>query len=323
MRKLIQTLAIFRRPIEDGTILFTSLSANNQLPVIPKPTIDLLLANPEIRNALKESANYSYAKRRNSDGLTFKMYRMELDHAATSGPIIQERLKLNSINTISIPLTINEKLTPVSPVEVAELLQKNPFERPDSTFGSEIVGTINVFNRARMLNATALYDRKLDNLIIAKAGIENNSQEQYAPIEALNLTVPSLQGVPPENLNELRMQLPNAFKEFRAHLLEIILQCNRENYGNIEIKNKIDKELISHIRYLESEFKATLKKTRFISISGVIVASGVLTGMLSASILVPIVPLVISAVGKQIKTNEKLKGNPFYFLWKAQSQAKP
>ncbi|TAK60554.1 MAG: hypothetical protein EPO24_06585 [Bacteroidetes bacterium] len=321
---LLHGLWTNRRAIEAGYLLFASSSIRGSRTEEIPAIVSSIATDLEIKNALREHVYFGYKELIDGAGDTWKVVQIKMDVGLVYSVEIHGNKQPGKVfNSPNFPL---EELFPRTQFEkVSQELKSHAFGALDKIFPQEIHRTIHALNQAMRLNATVLYDRNVDALIINKIEGEKPDLKRQRIKEAFNLTLPFVSGIAPEYLMELREHIPAAFIEFRLRMMEFVLKSQKEGgYDEDEIKLIVEKEIMSHIRPLEAEMKAAIKKASLRSIIVPVTSLGILAGTILDFPYALLLSLGIGGVYDAIKTNaekteteEKLKGNPFYFLWKA------
>jgi len=329
LRETLQFLSFYRDPIEQGFVLLAGPTLMTPLTDAPAPLLQSLLADLEVQEALHKAVYCGYTLRPNSEGTPTGLFQMMLDSGGLFG---FSNLHLRGGHSVtSPPIVVGEVLPHIDLNDLKKILGRDPFEQMQSVFQREINRTIQSLSRAGQFNSAILYDRELDALILSKANVSVADTRQQAVTQVLNLSLPYIRGVPPQRLQELRHQMPNAFLEFRARLLEIVDQSlNQADLDSLDLRSKVDREVVPQIRALQSELESSAKKSAVLGVAmPVLSAIGVLAGWyLGVRPEVLLVPglagpaATITAAADFVSTRAKLRGHPFFFLWKAQRAAK-
>ena len=314
LRNLLQGLSVFRSSIEQGYLLFNSSLFNLQNDE-PTEAAKLLQNNPAIQGALKRATYFGYTERPDSNGNPVGLFQMDLDSGTVFG--------FNNlvVSGQSPNIRVGEKLPPIEPQRLAEILKDDPFKMSQLLYPNEIQRSIISLEHARQIGAAALFDREADSLILSHAASVSNINKQNLSVAVLNLTLPYLRGVVPERLQDLREESPTAFEDFRGRLSEIVSQAMNEGVdAPEELKAKIDREVLPQIRSLESEASAAAKKNKILSLgSAVATATGILAGTYFG--VIPAILLgmgatgsaaIIKSLSEYSEAQEKNKAHPFY-----------
>jgi hypothetical protein len=319
----LHNLWINKELIDAGYILYATGDVfNNRSLKIPDVVNQIALDN-ELKDALRKSAYYGVDIRPDSNGFPCKIYQTSLDVGRLFTFEIDKRNKKGEL--FNLPsIHIEEYLPRINFDELPDSQKIHLEKSIEDLNKKEILRTINSLLKAVKLGAAVLYDREVDSLIIKKSGIYFDNQNKQKIINTFNLTLPYVENLDHKLLLELRQNIPQAFNEFRAILLELISKIKLEGLNDQgEIKEIINQKILSYIRPLESEMKAAVKKANILSTAFPITSLGVLAGIFLGVPPAALLPIELAGIYGLVKTiadqnaiKEKLKGNPFYFLWK-------
>lgn len=339
IRNELQFLSPFRQAIEAGYVLFAGPSLIKGLPGGPhlsedaKEMTEPILQLPEIMEAFRRQIHFGYMKPEDD----------KVKRAVWLAHLYQ--LKSDSQAGIYIVQATHD---PTQPIKLGIQMRGGPLYHTlpridshkleeiigDDLFGpkhkhfflSEIHRTLMSFLTAQKLGAAVLFDRELDGLILSRAALHMNRDQQLATAGVLDTLLPYMRGLPPEHLLELREEIPEAFLDFRGQLFELVSEATSGGVGSKEeLQIRVDNKIKPQIRHLESELTAALKKARARYVGVTLVTA---LAVLSGSILsVPTGVLlgawlagaggVTHAIAEAEGAREKPKGYPFYFLWRA------
>jgi len=195
-------------------------------------------------------------------------------------------------------------------------------------FKTEIERAILSTSQAYGLGSAVLFDREVDSQILSRSGSVLDSKHQMSTVGLLNLLVPYIKGLPPERLTELREKMPSAFIDFRGILLHVVTEAiSKGETTQVQLQEKIERQLLPSLRQLQSEQRAALIKAKreIIGTSAIwalaTLAGSYLAGPSSSLFVLGATSGAAAAVVKSIaelgSANKKAEGHPFYFLWKA------
>jgi hypothetical protein len=225
--------------------------------------------------------------------------------------------------------------TPYDILTKQELLDLNKgelLESLKSAYSRDIAVVLETITNAQRLNSPALFYRQADCIAAKHYAASNNktTAELLADTSIYDCIVPYVEGIPPERLFEVRNQIPEAFKDFRALLFELVTKTMKNTNNPAEFKFKIDSEIASLLRKLNVEMKNAKNKW---NIQGLAAPLTLLTGSLAMySSGIDYTKLLTTALGtggviQSLKTwndvradKNKASLNPILFLWKSQKQ---
>jgi hypothetical protein len=279
LRRTLQILAHFRWAMESGFILFYGEPFGPSNPKEPLPHAAQLATDTEVRDALIEAAYCGYEQRVSTEGIPGALYQIKLDAGGIFGCAL-EGVKVPAGETFTVRLPLGQDLPKVSAEKLRQILMHNPFEQADGIFGREIQRALLAAEAAKNARSAILFDRTVDGLILNKAGFQLDVPRQTAVAQVLNVAAPYLKGVKPEHLAQIRDELPNAFRDFRARLHRIVDDGMRDGLESVEeLRLRADGEISPAIQALDSELQAEARRGRIIGYgTPAIVAAGLLAG---------------------------------------------
>jgi hypothetical protein len=198
-------------------------------------------------------------------------------------------------------------------------------------YKKDIAVVLETLANAQQLRLPVLFYRDVDSIVAHEYSSKNISRTYSAANTSIyECVLPYLDGVPPQRLAEIRYSLPEAFKDFRAFLFDLVKRVMNSTNNPAESKFKIESEINSKLRLLEVEMGNANRKLRS---HGVVTPIALMAGSLS---LYPLgidyahLITVLTGAGGFIKTvttlsdvvgdKKKAALNPVYFLWKAQRE---
>ncbi len=322
--QLLQFLSRFHSALNNGYILFAG-------PHVLKPrrtdvystVAKALLELPGIRSALQQYTYYGCTTRKDSEGRDTPVYQLKLD---SGGIIGWGSMTIGGGKSVATPaIRLGETLPPATLEEVQRIVNLDLNQMMRGSYIAEIERTLALVDTASDLGAAIVFDRQLDQLILQNAGVQLSDQKQLATCGVLNLSLPFIKGIPPERITDIREQMPMAFLDFRAKLLNIVSECLKSGIGaQDELQRHIQEQLAPNISLIDSEINGSLKKAKILCLGCPLMAGiGVLTGAILSA---PVAALIgvgvagalasVKAIADDQETKEKAKGHPFYFLWK-------
>ena len=323
LRELIQFLWQFRHPIQEGYMLLAGSALPPSLDRSLPPIVSELLNNPDVIRELRAATYCGYRETLDGAGNPTRIYQLRLD----SGGIVGVAGKIPDGKTVVLPVPIHETLPPIEPDELRKRLGRDPFDQIDHLFSREIQRALAVAHYARESGAIPLFDRDVHATILNQAGVALDKSQQIATLGTFDLTLPYVDGVPSEFLCELRTAMPQAFADFRARMFQIVQAIHSEEGSHpSEIRLRVEREVVPHLRELDAEIQSALSKARVLGLGAPLASGiGVLTGAIFAAPISTLLTLGMAGAGIGLKAiseataaKKKAERHPFYFLWKAQ-----
>jgi hypothetical protein len=199
-------------------------------------------------------------------------------------------------------------------------------------YSKDISIVLETITNAQRLNSPVLFYRDADCIAAKSYATSNNKQtfDLLTDTTIYDCLVPYVEGIPPERLFDVRNQVPEAFKDFRAFLFELVMNTMKSTDNPAEFKFKVDNELNAMMRKLCVEMNNAKSKWRFQGIGApLILLTGSLTLLSSGIDYSKLLSTFLGSGGLIQSLNtwnnvsaEKNKSslNPVYFLWKAQQR---
>lgn len=324
LQQIIQVLAQFKNAIEGGYILLYGQPFVGATSTTAADLASKLISISEIRQALDEAAYCGFTRANDSFGNPVGIYQISLDTAGIFGFDIKS-IKVGPGQSYATPaINVYNRLPRVTKQQLQSLVSNDPFKQMDSTYIHEIEATLVVLEAAQRANAAVMFDRIVDSIVIDHTHLPIDPNKQNANVQVLNVVAPYLKNIPSDRLQDIRDKMPNAFKDFRARLYEIVSAGMKNGVGSAaDLHMQIDREIVPSLRSLESELNAETKRSRILGYGAPALAA---IGSLIGTIVNHPVPeyitlgstaVSLAAAADTARTKEKLKGSPFYFLWKA------
>jgi hypothetical protein len=226
-------------------------------------------------------------------------------------------------------------MTPYQRLTKEELISFNKADMLESLkheYSKDISIVLETITNAQRLNSPVLFYREADCIAAKSYAASNNKQvvDLLTDTTIYDCLVPYVDGIPAERLFDVRNQVPEAFKDFRAFLFELVMKTMKSTDNPAEFKFKVDNEINKMIRQLSVEMNNSKNKWRFQGIAApLIMLTGSLT-LLSSGIDYSKLLSTFLGSGGLIQslntwnnvTADKNKStlNPVYFLWKAQQR---
>jgi hypothetical protein len=202
-------------------------------------------------------------------------------------------------------------------------------------YSKDISVVLETLTNAQRLNAPVLFYRDVDRIVAqryAKTTSSSVNNKLIANTSVYDCSLPYMEGIPPEKLFEARTKIPEAFKEFRMFLYELVNKTMKATDNPDEIKFKIDAEIVSMQRKLKVEMKNAQRKWKFHGVAApVLVGLGSLSLYSSAIDYSTLISTLLGTGGAirslttwaDVKSDKKkAEVNPVYFLWKVQQSKK-
>jgi hypothetical protein len=183
---------------------------------------------------------------------------------------------------------------------------------------------------AQRFNAPVLFYRDADTVVAKNYALQHSLPDQKLTADqtVYKFSLPYVNGIPPERLFDLKIKIPNAFRDFRSLLYNIVQETMKATSDPAEIKYRIEQEVQSHLRKLQVEMSSANTKALF---HGLAIPTAVLAGslgLISSGINYAELAVAATSSGALSKglhalsnlITDKKAGtlNPTYFLWKVQ-----
>ncbi|MBC7819029.1 MAG: hypothetical protein IAG10_19240 [Planctomycetaceae bacterium] len=332
IRTLIESLSAVRAVIDQGYLLFGGPRLFPKLPELPQEKIESVLALPEVNSAIIDSIDWAYSRQLDSNsGATIHAYQGVLDSGKYFG--IQANIPANQTARILMRFSGHR----VEYSELRETLGHDPLAVTDFTaafvqnlFRKAVSWSIKNVQRAHQFGSAVLFDRRLDEVILQHATEEIDHKRQDQTIGLFNLSLPFVRNIPVERLADLREQLPDAFRDLRGKLHDLVTSGRDDAQSEEELSERVESGIISQLRSIDSEMKAALSRAKIlycgipiVTAIGSLVANrvGVDPRLLIGGATAAAVKILTETASKA-QTISKLEGHPFYFLWKARQEEK-
>lgn len=226
-------------------------------------------------------------------------------------------------------------MTPYHRLTKEELISFNKVDMLESLkheYSKDISIVLETITNAQRLNSPVLFYREADCIAAKSYAISNNNQviDLLTDTTIYDCLVPYVEGIPAERLFDVRNQIPEAFKDFRAFLFELVRETMKNTDNPAEFKYKVDNEINTMLRKLSVEMNNAKSKWRFQGIAApLILLTGSLTLFSSGIDYSRLLSTLLGSGGliKGLTTwndvsadKNKSSLNPVYFLWKAQQR---
>jgi hypothetical protein len=323
LRITLQILAHFRYAIESGYLLLFGSSFIPPMGDTPEEIIKIS-NNPELVAELDHAVRFGMDRRMGSRGKEWIVWDAHLE----TGFLVGCHGRNIASKTQSPPIRIGEPLPEVSAEELMEALGQDPFEQIRDLYPREIHRSIRAVGIANRANSAVMFSRPVDAAIIASASqLPINQTKQGMTVGSFNLALPYLRGIPTDRLLDLRLQIPDAFIQFRAKMASIVKKASQDSpdVAIDELKLDVEREIGGSLRELETAMRATANKIKISTIGvPIITASGILIGSVANLGLQSLLPIAVGgtlglvhALSSSISERTRLSGNPLWFLWRA------
>ena len=316
LRQCLGLLNYFNIPIRAGYLLLAGRGVLPKLNDPPPEILDYLVRNDELKRVLENAVRFGLEKRYTEKGSVCYVWDANLYSGFAvgfimPGPVYGGKSAAYLLGE-TLPVATIEEITALSPVHI---------DLTD-TYKAELRYIVKSALLGSSISAAVLYDRELDAKTLGLVQPRDfDISRQIDAIMPLVLTLPYLENVPPELLQDLRIIMPDSFLVLRSNLVSIIRDAVRKDPENaIRIaQTEIARVVLPELSKLDAEVKAAAKKAKLAAL-GIPVSIGV--GYLFGNVL-GVIPSVgalgfaYKAFSDYIATLDLIKANPFYFLWKA------
>lgn len=326
LRQIVQLLHCFAQAIDSGYMLLAGPTLIPSLASVHPPEIGRLLEVDTVREELDRAVAFGLRKVQGEGGRTHVVYQMRLESGEHVGAVIESPKKGDEIPLVQV----GHPLPHSTADEIMRLTGKDVRKQARELYPREVHRTLHNVAVSGPLNATTLFDRSVDSAIIASLrDLQSNPAVRLSPVDTLNLALPYVNGVPPDRLLDLRNELPEAFREFRARLVSIVRQtANADSTDALEMaREQVELLLLPAMRGLEAEMRAAAKKAKIMGY-GLPAVAAVAT-LVGATVGASFNPIILAATGAGVikvvadlaGAREKASGSPFYFVWRAKQVA--
>lgn len=224
-------------------------------------------------------------------------------------------------------------MTPYQRLTKEELVSFNKTDMLESLkreYSKDISIVLETITNAQRLNSPVLFYREADCIAARNYASTNNKEvtDLLTDTTIYDCFVPYVDGIPAERLFDVRNQIPEAFKDFRAFLFELVTKTMKSTDNPAELKFILDNELNKMMRQLSVEMNNAKSKWRFEGIAApLIILTGSLTLLSSGIDYSKLLSTFLGSGGliKGLNTWNNVRAdknksslNPVYFLWKAQ-----
>lgn len=325
LRETLQRLNHFRQGIDLGYLLLAGSDLIPSLGDTPPAQVQELLRRPDLVSELDQAVRFGLDRRLDDQGREWITYDAHLDSADS---IFGWHLPGPVSTGPSPAIRVGEVLPVSSASELSAILKQDIYDQVRSLYPREAHRTLHAVGVAASLDAAILFDRQVDSAIISVAGNPTaDPKKQALTVASINLMLPYLHGVPADRLLDLRSAMPEAFKEFRAHVANIVSTAMKEDPERAPELARLaaERELFPYVRKLQLEMEAASRKARILGYGGPVVsATGALVGKFAGVDTGTLIKLLIGGATEAViaaadfsAEKRKAQINPFYFLWRA------
>jgi hypothetical protein len=206
--------------------------------------------------------------------------------------------------------------------------KQDMLESLQKEYSKDISVVLESLTNAQRLNTPVLFFRELDSVIAKQYSAGNQNENLIANSSVYDCSIPYLEGIPADRLFEARTQIPEAFREYRAFLYELVNKTMKATDNPAEIKFRIDSKILSMQRMLTAEMKSAKRKWNFQGVATPIVLGLGSLSLHASNIDYPTLVSTLAGAGGLIQSlntwsdvkseKQKAEVNPVYFLWKTQ-----
>jgi hypothetical protein len=249
--QLLQFLSRFYSALSNGYILFAGPQVlESRKTDVYTNIAGSLLELPEIRSALEQSTYYGYTTRKDSEGRDTSIYQLKLDSGGIFG---WGSMSIGGGKSVATPaIRIGETLPTVTLEQLQKTVNLDFRQMMRGAYITEIKRTLALVDTASDLGAAIIFDRQLDQLILDNAGAKLSDQKQVATCGILNLSLPFIKGMPPERVADIREEMPMAFLDFRAKLLDIVTECLKSGIdASDELQRRVQEQLAPNLTVID------------------------------------------------------------------------
>ena len=336
LRMIFSFLSSFKDSISNNFLLFAGF---NCFPNIPTKSFQhnyqRIASSPEIREELDKLVYVAKMVKKSEEGEIVDFTIRTFYRGKQSFLPIIKNPQIQSPNSNGKYVwTIDLIGSNYLPMTVEEVKEAGAYDKIYNNFINdypvEIAEIINSLVAGASIKTPILFNRRLDELVISKISGQEEGIQRSLANNFYSLFLPFIDGIPPERLLDIRINMPNAFLDFRNTLFEIIFDLQSLNYEEEILKLKIQQKINPIIKKLDAEMKNSLNKARIMTI-GVPIISGLgtfglwqiglditkISGLLLGGISIP---AELKLISDYLSEQNLLQTNPFYYLWKAKKE---
>lgn len=331
---LLRALNRFKDSIESGFLLFAGYQTVQDHKIDgPSVNANGLIGNQDIRHELDKLVAVSKMESKANGETTDYTIRSWYRGQQSLLPIIKspDNLEPNADGMYSWTFDlVGSNYTPISIDEINEVgAYSKVYDNYAKLYPLEIKEILDYLFIGKGLSTAVQFDRKLDELVLQNLQLVDNDIANK-PQTFYELSLPTVDGIPPERLLELRHQMPNAFLDFRNQMFEIILELHKEGADQRILETKLQQKVNPIVRSLDVEINNSLRKAKILGTGVPIVSAVGAWGLWQAGVDITQLQnillggLSVSAGLKILidRMNERDKSqiNPFYYLWKVKKK---
>jgi hypothetical protein len=327
---LLRSLYQFKDSIESGFLLFAGYQTVQEHK-IDNPSVDTngLIGNERIRHELDKLVSVSKMESKANGETTDYTIRSRYRGQQSLLPIIKtpDKLEPNADGMYSWTIDlVGSKYTPISIDEIKEVgAYSKVFDDYAKLYPLEIKEILDYLFIGNGLNTAVQFDRKLDELVLQNLQLFD-SEKAKKPQTFYELSLPTVDGIPPERLLELRHQMPGAFLDFRNQMFEFILELHKEGSDQRILEIKLKQKINPIIKSLDVEINNSLRKAKVLGTGVPLVSAVGVWGLWQAGIdVVQLQNIILGGLSvsaemkiliERMNERDKSRINPFYYLWK-------
>lgn len=328
MRWLLRAMHSLKGSIDSGYLLLINYRSvvDNMGNGLHSDYNDLIQI-PEIRKELDRHVQVFKMEDPGSVGSKNYKIRSMFRGQESFVPVVGDADELRSGDKIVMDFNFTESVyTKMSVEEVKQIgMYKRVFDSMKEHYPWQIQETLDYLQLGASINSSVLYSSDLDTLIFQH--LPNIVQPDTQSQNYYNLALPTVNGIPPERLMEVRNEMPNAFIEFREYLSEIIYDLQREAHDPEIIEHKVKRKVDRDFKNLDIEIQNSLRKFKLLGgVFPVVIGSGMLALWQSGVDLGQLTEYIGGGLGiynesssivNRINERNEQQSNPLYYLWKA------
>lgn len=338
LQQLLTLLKSCRESIDGGFLLFSGDNLTPDKTGLFESESKLLVNNPLVLDAFEQISVMIKKTSPINDNVADNLTQLEIIYDGLWGEIRKMGMYIpphvfdgnNLSNGIHYDFT-----TPYQRLTKEELINFNKADMLESLkheYSKDISIVLETITNAQRLNSPVLFYRDADYIAANNYATSNNKQvgKLFTDTIIYDCLVPYVDGIPAERLFDVRNQIPEAFKDFRSFLFELVKKTMKSTNNPAEFKYSVDNEINTMMRKLSVEMNNAKRKWKFQGIAApLILLTGSLTLMSSGIDFSKMLSTFIGSGGVIHSLNtwnnvsadkNKSSLNPVYFLWKAQQR---
>jgi hypothetical protein len=336
LQRILAFLKSCRESIDGGFLLFSGDDITPNKTGLFESESKSLINIPQVLDAFEQSSRLLKKPSPINDNIADNLTQLEVMYEGLWGEIRTMGMYIppHVFNANKLGNGISyDLITPYQRLTKEELVSFNKTDLLESLkheYSKDISVILETITNAQRLNSPVLFYREADCIAAKYYAISNNKQVTnfLSDTTIYDCLVPYIDGIPAERLFDVRNQIPEAFKDFRAFLFELVNKTMKSTDNPAEFKFKIDSEINKMMRQLSIEMKNAKNKWRFQGIAAPLIMLTGSLSLLSSGIDYSKLLSTFLGSGGLIQglntwnnvSSDKNKSllNPVYFLWKAQ-----